>query len=164
MKLAEYIPPGRAIRLTPVPRFGDHFQIVGAISASTRVRHYVVYLMFFGIVALASTFKFGDRLSAISARDVTGVSWSKFVAKNQRSDDRDHYGLVRIGELAGDTEGDRSESEEGQSVAQAHRDDLPTCGERGENDQAEQYQQPDSKVRIHSAAELYSLVGEVSTA
>jgi hypothetical protein len=164
VRLAKHIPPRRAIGLGTVLRLGDHFQIVGRVPASARIWHHMVYLVLFGIVALAATFEFGNGSPSIATGDIAGMARAEASTEQNCSDKGNQQRVLLVRVSLRDGVGETAETEERCPVSEALTDNVSSCSDRGENHQAEHDQQENSSVLIHSAAALYTLSGEVSTA
>ena len=158
------VPPRRSIGFGAVLRFGDHLEIVRGVATSARVRHHVIYLVLFGIVALAAALKFGDHFAPIASRDVTRVSRPEFFREQQCGNKREQQGLGWICEPLSNYERESADSEQSKRIAQPLPDQFAPCSERRKNHQTEHDQREYQKVLIHGAAALYSLAGEVSIA
>jgi len=158
------VPPRRSIGLGAVLRFGDHLEIVRGVATSARVRHHVIYLVLFGIVALAAALKFGDHFAPIASRDVTRVSRPEFFREQQCDNKREQQGLGWVCEPLSNHERKSADSEQSKPVAQPLPEQFAPRSERRKNHQAEHDQREHQKVLIHGAAALYSLAGEVSIA
>lgn len=124
MTSAKNIPPRRARRLGEILLALEHAQIVGGVSTTARVGHFVVYVVALGVVALAGFLVTGNGLAPLRTGYVARAAWGR-AYKNHKLDQQSHkkYFCRVDGELACDESGE-------QKTAYCHEDlanFLPDC-------------------------------------
>ena len=164
MRLTKHIPPRRTVGFGAVLRLGNYLQVVCRVPSPTRVRNHVIYFMLLGIVALAAAFEFCDGATTITTGDIAGMARAEASTEQGCGDKSNQQRVLLVRVSLRDGVGETAETEERRPVSEALTDDISSCSDRGENHQAEHDQQENSSVLIHSAAALYTLLGEVSTA
>jgi hypothetical protein len=156
----KHVPPRRLRGLREILFFGANAKVVGAISTTATVRNYVIYVVFFGVVALAGlSLKALNHLSLLHSGNVASAARPGALDDDQLREDRDDQGCFAVvGDLLENQKCEHEHGNGNKRLSQFLRDTLATAIDRQHYQHSKQEQHSDDGiVRSHALSIFHAL-------